>query len=97
MRQLLPPQRVTRAHDFRPRRCHACDAALPAEAGPADPQPTRFQVIDLPDVAATVTEYRGHARACPRCGEVTRAAIPAEVRAHGVGPRLTAVLSYLTG
>jgi transposase len=97
LRQLLPPERVTCTHDFRPQRCHACDAALPADPSPADPEPLRFQVIDLPDVAATVTEYRGHARACPGCGAVTRAAIPAAVRAHAVGPRLTAVLSYLTG
>jgi transposase len=97
LRHLLPPGRVSRAHDFRPRRCRACDAPLPADPGPADPEPTRFQVIDLPDVAAAVTEYRGHARTCPGCGALNRAAVPAAVRAHAVGPRLTAVLSYLTG
>ena len=44
-----------------------------------------------------ITEHRGHARTCPCCGEVTRAAIPADIREHSVGPRLTAVLSYFTG
>jgi transposase len=48
-------------------------------------------------MVAAITEHRGHARTCPCCGEVTRAAIPAEVRNHSVGPRLTAVLSYFTG
>jgi hypothetical protein len=44
-----------------------------------------------------VTEFQGHARTCPGCGHVTRAAIPAEIRAHAFGPRLAAVLSYLSG
>jgi len=97
LRQLLPPERVTRTHHFRPARCRGCHAPLPAGAGPADPAPVRFQVIDLPDVAAVVTEYQGHARSCPACGAVTRAAVPAAIRAHAVGPRLTATLSYLAG
>jgi transposase len=48
-------------------------------------------------VLARVTEHQGHARTCPDCGHVTRAAIPAAVRAHTVGPHLTGVLGYLTG
>src|SRR6185437_15524846 len=34
---------------------------------------------------------------CPACGEVTRAVIPQDIRAHGVGPRLTAISSYFSG
>ena len=44
-----------------------------------------------------VTEYQGHARTCPCCGEVTHAAVPAEVKAHSIGPRLAAALAFLTG
>ena len=44
-----------------------------------------------------VTEYQAHGRTCPCCGLVTHATIPAEIRAHSVGPRLTGTLSYLTG
>jgi transposase len=51
----------------------------------------------LPSLLAEITEYQGHARICPCCGEVTRASIPEEIRAHGCGPRLTATLTYLTG
>ena len=48
-------------------------------------------------MAAIVTEHRGHARRCPRCGRVTRQSIPAKVRAHVLGPRLSATMSYLAG
>lgn len=96
-RQLLPPERVVRTHHFLPAHCRGCQAPLAAAAGPHDPPPVRFQVIDLPDLTAFATEYQGHARVCGACGEVTRAAIPAAVRAHGVGSRLTAALAYFTG
>ena len=97
LKQLLPPERVQKAIPFVPRRCRRCRAALPAEAGPADPPPTRHQVIDLPPVVARVTEYQGHARTCPGCGTLTHEPIPRALLAHSVGPRLTASLSYLTG
>jgi transposase len=48
-------------------------------------------------LAAHITEYQGHARTCPCCGLVTRAPIPAELRAHSCGPRLAAMLSYFAG
>jgi transposase len=48
-------------------------------------------------VAAGVTEYQGHYRTCPCCGEVNHAAIPEAVRAHSVGPRFSATLAYLAG
>lgn len=62
-----------------------------------DPEPSRFQTIELPPVVARVTEYQGHARTCPDCGQVTRAAIPRDILQHSVGPRLTATLSYFAG
>lgn len=97
LKQLLPAERVNRVQAFVPKRCDACQADLPATPAPGDPGPTRFQSIELPRVVAVVTEYQGHARTCPACGRVTRAVIPAEVRAHSVGPRLAATLSYFTG
>lgn len=48
-------------------------------------------------MAAIVTEHRGCARRCRRCGRVTRQPIPAAVRSRVLGPRLSAVLSYLSG
>lgn len=97
LKQLLPAERVQETIPFVPRQCRRCQAPLPAQAGPDDPPPTRHQVIDLPPVVAQVTEYQGHARTCPCCGEVTHEPIPRTLLGHSVGPRLTASLSYLTG
>jgi transposase len=96
-RQRLPEGRVDHVIALVPDRCDGCGQALPAEAGPADPEPAWHQVAELPRVLAVVTEFQGHARACPCCGRVTRAAIPAEVTADAFGPRLAAALSYLAG
>src|SRR5207237_18203 len=70
---------------------------LPADPGPHDPPPTWHQVAERPAVAAVVTEHQGHTRACPHGGTRTHAAIPAAIRAHGAGPRLTAAITSLSG
>ncbi len=97
MKTMVGPERVDRVVAYVPERCSHCATKLPRQAGPADPEPTRHQVAELPPMAAEITEHQGHARTCPRCGVVTREPIPAEVRRHSVGERLTAALSYLTG
>ncbi len=97
LKQLLPPEQVTRTEHFVPDACAHCHTLLPRAAGPGDPEPKRFQTAELPKVAAEIIEYQAHARTCPCCGEVTQATIPAALRAHSVGARLTAALSYLTG
>jgi transposase len=97
LKQLLPPERVDHFAYFVPSECPRCHTLLPAAAGPDDPAPTRFQTIELPPLVAVVTEYQGHVRTCPCCGEVSQAAIPREILAHSVGPRLTATLSYFAG
>jgi transposase len=56
LKQLLPPERVQEIIAFVPEPCPPCHAALPAQPGPNDPEPTRFQVIELPKVVAEVTE-----------------------------------------
>src|SRR6516225_6832515 len=97
LKEWLPPERVTHWRRFVPSHCSRCRHPLPAEAGPGDPPPTRFQTADLPPVRAEVTEYQGHARRCPACGEVTRQAIPAEHCQHSIGPGLAAATAYLAG
>jgi transposase len=97
LKQLLPPERVTRTESIVPAVCDGCQAPLPRAAGPSDPEPKRFQVVELPAIVATVIEYQAHARTCPCCGVLTQATIPATIRAHSVGPRLTATLSYFSG
>ena len=80
LKQLLPPERVTHTEFIVPDRCDGCQAALPQQAGPNDPRPRRFQVVELPPLVAQVIEYQAHARTCPCCGVVTQATIPATSR-----------------
>ena len=97
LKSRLPLELVSNIVAHVPKTCEHCQAALPRVAGAHDPEPTWHQVVELPKVLATVTEHQGHARTCACCGEVTRAAIPAEVLAHSIGPQLTSVIGYLTG
>src|SRR5262245_33399157 len=97
LRRRLPPERLQHTRDFVPRHCQRCREPLPPRPAPDDPEPTWHQVAELPRLAAEITEYRGHFRRCPGCGTLNHAAIPAELKAHSVGPRLAATLSYLAG
>ena len=93
----LPADRVNTILTYVPSVCADCHAPLPIEPGPDDPEPSWHQVAELPRLAAVVTEHQAHARTCPGCGTVNHATIPAEVRAHVIGPRLAAMMSYLSG
>jgi transposase len=97
LKRLFPAEQVTRTKAFVPESCEGCQEPLPREAGPGDPEPKRFQVVELPKVIPDVTEYQAHGRICGCCGVLTQATIPAAIRAHSVGPALTATLSYLSG
>lgn len=97
LKKLLPPERVNEVVTYVPRHCAHCDTPLSKQPAATDPEPTRFQTIELPPVVSIVTEHQGHARTCPQCGEVTHEPIPREVMAHSIGPRLTATLSYFSG
>src|SRR5262249_5928061 len=97
LKTLLPPERVKHTVPYVPTHCAHCQTPLPREAGPLDPPPVRHQVAELPEWAAEITEHQGHARTCRGCGEVTRATIPEAIRAHSVGPRLSAALTYFAG
>ena len=91
------PSGSARSCPMCPTICTQCQAPLPAEPGPGDPEPTWHQVAELPELAANITEHQGHARTCTCCGHLNRGEIPPEIRAHVIGPRLAAVMSYLTG
>jgi transposase len=93
----LPANRVNAIVTYVPSVCTGCHTPLPSEPGPNDPEPSWHQVAELPRLAAVVTEHQAHARTCPGCGQLNQATIPAEVRAHVIGPRLAAMMSYLSG
>ena len=95
LRRRLPPQRVQHIRDFIPSHCQRCREPLPALPAPDDPQPTWHQVAELPKLAAEITEYRGHFRTCSCCGTLNHAAIPADIKAHSIGPRFAATHSSI--
>jgi transposase len=97
LKRRLPPQRLSRTVRFVPDRCGRCQERLPADPGPGDPEPSWHQVAELPETAAQVTEYQGHYRTCPCCGTLNHAPVPADLKAHSVGPGLAAALAYLAG
>lgn len=97
LKQLAPPERVNEVIQFTPEECSHCGELLTADSSSNDPPPTRFQVAELPVMAAHITEYQGHARVCGCCGKVTRETIPAELCGHSLGPRYSATLSYFVG
>jgi transposase len=97
LKRRLPPERLSRTVKFVPERCARCHEPLPRDRGPEDPQPTWHQVAELPAMAARVTEYQGHFRTCPCCGTLNHAPVPQDLKAHSLGPRLAATLSYLAG
>ena len=80
-----------------PSTCAHCQASLSEQPGPLDPQPAWHQVVELAEVLAEVTEHQAHARTCPHCGQLTHAEVPADIRAHTIGPKLAATLCYLSG
>ena len=94
LKSFLPSERVKAVVDYAPDCCVSCDKSLSAIANNLDPK--RHQVAELPAILAEVTEHRGYSRTCA-CGHTTRAAIPADVRKHSLGPHLTATAIYLIG
>ena len=98
LKQLLPPERVTRFEPpIIPDICGGCRQPLRREPSPGDPEPKRFQVVEIQPTPVEVVEHQAHGRTCECCGATTHATIPQAIRQHSIGPRLTATLSYFSG
>src|SRR5438046_2929510 len=95
LKRRLPPERLHKVIPFVPSQCDRCHEPLPPHPGPDDPEPSWHQVAELPKVAAQVTEYQGHYRTCPGCGQLNHAPIPHDLKAHSIGPPLAATLGCL--
>jgi transposase len=91
-RELVPLEKVKRVVEVKPSRCGKCRRTLRG----SDPDPLRHQVVELPALLAETEEWRLHALGC-ECGHITRAEIPEGIPNGAYGPRLQAVLAYLTG
>jgi transposase len=91
-RKLLPASKVNVVVPLVPKDCGHCGAGLRGR----DADPRRHQVVDIPPITPTVTEYQLHQLACEECGETTRAELPLGVPLGAFGPRLSATLAICT-
>jgi transposase len=58
-------------------------------------EPHRHQVTELPEIRPHITEYQFWRVICPDCGQIIWAPVPREIL-NQFGPKLTALLAYLT-
>ena len=74
--------------------CGGCGGDL---SGGALTGTARRQVVEIPEVKPTVTEYQARTRRCGRCGSETAGVFPDAARSSTIcyGPRLRAVVVYL--
>jgi transposase len=91
-RTLVPIEEVDRQIPLKPKSCRRCGEKIFGN----DPSPYRHQVFDIPPIKAMIHEYQLHTLHC-RCGEKTRADLPAGVPHGQFGSRLQAVVSICSG
>lgn len=94
-RALFAAADIDRTVPVRPERCGRCRKDFPRSALAAG-EARRVQVVELPEAAATVTEYVIESLCCPGCGSITEGEAPGEVTGC-IGPRFQASLAVLTG
>ena len=95
-RHCLPPERVKNIVPYVPTVCTQCQAPLPAEPGPGDPDPSWRQVAELPELAAVITEHQGHAPV-PAVATSIVAGFPRRFAPTSSGHALAAAMSYFSG
>jgi len=92
-RPLVPEEDVDHLERILPDACSGCGGGLMPTKDP----PLRHQVVDLPEsIELPVTEYQLQAGYCPCCDETTRAELPAGVPTSAFGPRLHAMVAFLS-
>jgi transposase len=94
-RELVPPDKVDQVIDYYPDTCDLCEEKLlEGEAASTIGEPLRHQQVEI-EIKTKITECRLHAAQC-QCGHITRATLPPEMASSHFGPRLTAIVAYLT-
>lgn len=77
-----------------PEACGGCGKEL---TNTTDEVIARSQVVDIPPIVPTITEYQAIARTCS-CGHTTKASLPSEAGCIGtvqIGPNASSLLVYL--
>jgi transposase len=92
LRELVAVEKVDHLNILRPEICTHCREPLHG----CDPQPLRHQVIEIPVVKPTVSEWQLHKLQCSQCGKQTRAQLPVGVANETFGPVLSSVVALCT-
>lgn len=92
-RVMLPPEMVTKKTPCIPGECKHCGSTQLGIYA----EPRRHQVIDIPEPKPEVHEIRLFGGLCDDCGEETWATLPKGVPTHMFGPRLLALVAFLSG
>ena len=93
----FPPGQLQDVVHHIPETCKGCGDSLPKEATEGLPEPDWHQVVEIPPSLIEVIEHQSHPRCCPNCHEITWGEIPGEITRHRFGPRLAALIGYLSG
>jgi transposase len=89
----LGADQITARVEHRPVQCPG--STLPLDATlPAEGEPVRVQVWEIPPITAEVVEHRGDRVRCPYCAALVP---PPDLPEQAFGPRLTAIGSLLHG
>jgi len=93
MRNLLPPEKVTKRVEMKPQVCSCGSKNLEKTSE----EPLRHQVVDIPPIEPEVTEYVQHIFWCKDCGELVYQPLPDEVKRKHFGPGVLSLVGILTG
>jgi len=95
-RDLVPIEKVDLIQEVLPESCEICHKPFHpgVDGSRVLGNYLRCQVIEIPEVKPDITEYKLRCLECA-CGAVTWADVPPQARS-GFGPRLVALLAYLT-
>lgn len=96
MRSLIPVDKVDKIIPHYPDKCDDCGKKLPqSKKGNVVGDPIRKQVTEIPPIKPTITEHQYNTVECT-CGCQTTATVSPEISKSSFGPRLTAIIAYLT-
>lgn len=96
-RALVPAEQADKVIMVLPETCKHCGHRFPKDGKGLcrTGKPHRHQVAELPEIRPHITEYQFWRVVCPDCGQVAWAPVPREILSR-FGPKLTALLAYLT-
>ncbi len=94
VRPEFPPEAIDNVTNYTLDCCPDCGGTL----RPFERPDSMMQQIEIPAAPTIVTEHRGLAYWCPRCGKLHCAPLPQAVTNAGLfGPRLTALVAFMKG